>query len=85
MREREVTPTIVSLQEQLEQIRTAEIERVKNKLGALTPQQQEALTAKPGSPEDPFSLAALLKRHDYVSNDEHIRTIDQLRRHDKTE
>ncbi|MBI4906633.1 MAG: glutamyl-tRNA reductase [Acidobacteria bacterium] len=45
MRERELTPTIVSLQEQLEQIRTAEIERVKNKLGALTPQQQEAIDA----------------------------------------
>jgi glutamyl-tRNA reductase len=40
---REVTPTIVSLQEQLEQIRTGELARVRSKLGTLTPQQEEAL------------------------------------------
>ncbi len=39
----EVAPTIVSLQEQLEQIRAAEIERLRRKLGALTPEQEEAL------------------------------------------
>jgi glutamyl-tRNA reductase len=41
----EVTPTIISLQEQLESLRIAEIERVRGKLGALTPQQQEAVEA----------------------------------------
>jgi glutamyl-tRNA reductase len=45
LKTREVTPTIVSLQEQLEQLRVAEIERVRGKLGALTPQQQEAVEA----------------------------------------
>jgi glutamyl-tRNA reductase len=39
----EVAPTIVSLQEQLEQIRAAEIERLRRKLGTLTPDQEEAL------------------------------------------
>src|SRR4029077_10397183 len=39
----EVAPTIVSLQEQLEQIRLAEIERLRRKLGALTPEQENAL------------------------------------------
>ncbi|HKX00166.1 MAG TPA: glutamyl-tRNA reductase [Bryobacteraceae bacterium] len=39
----EVTPTIVSLQEQLEQIRTAEIERSRRKFGTLTPEQEEAI------------------------------------------
>ncbi|HUJ23105.1 MAG TPA: glutamyl-tRNA reductase [Bryobacteraceae bacterium] len=39
----EVTPTIVSLQEQLEQIRAAEFERVRRKLGLLTPEQEEAV------------------------------------------
>jgi len=43
LRAREVVPTIVSLQVQLEQIRAAEMERVRGKLGALTPQQEEAL------------------------------------------
>jgi glutamyl-tRNA reductase len=42
---REVTPTIVSLQEQLEQIRAGEVARMRSKLGALTPQQEEALEA----------------------------------------
>ena len=39
----EVAPTIVSLQEQLEQIRSGEIERVRRKLGPLTPEQDAAL------------------------------------------
>jgi glutamyl-tRNA reductase len=39
----EVAPTIVSLQEQLEQIRSGEIERVRRKLGSLTPEQEAAL------------------------------------------
>ncbi|MBX5495124.1 MAG: glutamyl-tRNA reductase [Bryobacteraceae bacterium] len=45
LRARHVVPTIVSLQEQLEQIRLAELERVRSKLGPLTPQQEEAVTA----------------------------------------
>ncbi len=43
LKTREVTPTIVSLQEQLEQVRMSEIDRVRAKLGVLTPQQQEAI------------------------------------------
>jgi glutamyl-tRNA reductase len=39
----EVTPTIVSLQEQLEQIRAGEIDKVRRKYGPFTPQQEEAL------------------------------------------
>ena len=45
LKTREVTPTIVSLQEQLERWRAAEIERQRGKLGALTPQQEEAIQA----------------------------------------
>jgi len=41
----EVTPTIVGLQEQLEQIRLGELEKAKRRLGPLTPQQEEALEA----------------------------------------
>ena len=43
LRAREVVPTIVSLQDQLEQLRLGEVARVRGKLGALTPQQEEAL------------------------------------------
>jgi glutamyl-tRNA reductase len=42
---RAVAPVIVSLQEQLEQLRCAELERVRGRLGQLTPQQEEAVEA----------------------------------------
>ncbi len=45
LKAREVAPTIVSLQEQLEQLRQAEVARVRGKFGNLTPQQEEALDA----------------------------------------
>jgi glutamyl-tRNA reductase len=41
----ELTPTIVGLQEQLEQIRAGELERVRRKYGPFTPGQEEALEA----------------------------------------
>jgi glutamyl-tRNA reductase len=40
-----VAPTIVSLQEELERVRTGEIERMRRKYGPLTPQQEEAWEA----------------------------------------
>ena len=43
LKAREIAPTIVSLQEQLDQVRIAEIQRVRGKLGNLTPQQEEAI------------------------------------------
>jgi glutamyl-tRNA reductase len=43
LKTREVAPTIVSLQGQLEQLRAGEIERKRGKLGNLTPQQEEAI------------------------------------------
>lgn len=45
LRAREVAPTIVGLQQQLEELSRAEWERVRGRLGALTPQQEEALNA----------------------------------------
>jgi glutamyl-tRNA reductase len=43
MRTRQVGPVIASVQEHLEQIRKAEIERVRGKLGVLTAQQEQAI------------------------------------------
>ncbi len=45
LKTREVSPAIVSLQEQVEQWRPGEIERRRGKLGDLTPQQEEAIEA----------------------------------------
>lgn len=45
LRERDVTPTIVSLQEQLELIRAEQLSRYRNRLGPLSPDQEQALEA----------------------------------------
>jgi glutamyl-tRNA reductase len=45
MRARHAGPLIASLQTQLDRVRAAELERLRGKLGALTPQQEEALEA----------------------------------------
>ncbi|MCC7499674.1 MAG: glutamyl-tRNA reductase [Bryobacterales bacterium] len=45
LRQREMTPVIISVQEQLERIRTSEIEKARGRLGALTAQQEEAIDA----------------------------------------
>jgi glutamyl-tRNA reductase len=41
----EVTPIIVGLQEQLEQIRAAEMEKTRRKFGPFTPEQEQAMEA----------------------------------------
>jgi glutamyl-tRNA reductase len=43
LKAREVAPTIVRLQEELERVRAAEIARWRSKLGTLTPEQEQAL------------------------------------------
>ncbi len=45
MREREVSPAIVSLQGKLEEVRAAELERYRTKMGPLSTTQEEALEA----------------------------------------
>jgi glutamyl-tRNA reductase len=41
----EVTPLIVGLQEQLEQIRAAEMDKVRRKYGPFSPEQEHAMEA----------------------------------------
>ena len=45
LKTREVVPMIVSLQEQLENMRAAECARMRGKLGTLTPEQEQAVEA----------------------------------------
>ena len=45
LKTRIIAPTIVGLQEQLEHIRQGELERMRGKLGTLTPHQEEAVEA----------------------------------------
>jgi glutamyl-tRNA reductase len=43
MRTRAVGPVIVDLQDALERLRLAEVERMRGKLGVLSPQQEQAI------------------------------------------
>jgi glutamyl-tRNA reductase len=43
LKTREVVPTIVGLQDSLEQLRAGELARMRSKFGALTPEQEQAL------------------------------------------
>ncbi|HTW65900.1 MAG TPA: glutamyl-tRNA reductase [Bryobacteraceae bacterium] len=45
LKAREVAPTIVKLQEELERVRAAEVARMRSKLGTLTPEQEQAIEA----------------------------------------
>jgi glutamyl-tRNA reductase len=45
LKAREVAPTIVKLQEELERVRATEIARMRTKLGVLTPEQEQAIEA----------------------------------------
>jgi len=45
MRTRQAGPVIAALQDQLEQLRASEVERMRGKLGPLTPQQEQAIEA----------------------------------------
>jgi len=45
LKTREVVPTIVGLQEQLENLRSSEIARMRGKFGTLSPEQEQALEA----------------------------------------
>lgn len=45
LKQRGAAPMIVSLQQNLEAVRLAEVERLRSKLGALTPEQREAVEA----------------------------------------
>jgi glutamyl-tRNA reductase len=45
MRAREVSPTIVAIQQKLDELSRQEMERVRPKLGELSPEQEEALQA----------------------------------------
>lgn len=80
LREREVTPTIVTLQEQLEQLRNSEIERVRSKLGAMTPQQEEAIEALTKGILGKIAHGPIAELRRQASRGETQTTIDLIRR-----
>jgi glutamyl-tRNA reductase len=80
LREREVAPTIISLQEQLEQLRCAELERVRSKLGPMTPQQEEAIEALTRGILGKIAHGPIAELRRQASRGETQTTIEMIRR-----
>lgn len=80
LKTREVAPTIVSLQQQLEHWRQAELERVRGKLGHLTPQQQEAIEALTRGLINKIAHAPIAELRRQAGDPDGIQTIELIRR-----
>lgn len=77
---REVAPTIVNLQEQFEQIRAAELARLRGKFGALTPQQEEALEALTRGIVNKIAHGPISEIRRQAGRPEGLHVIDAIRR-----
>ena len=80
LKAQEVAPTIVSLQEQLEQIRAAEIERLRRKLGPLTPEQEEALEALTRGIVNKIAHGPISELRRQAGRPEGVQIIDAIRK-----
>jgi len=80
LKAREVAPTIVSLQDQLEQMRLAEVARVRGKLGSLTPQQEEALESLTRGLMNKIAHGPISELRRQASQPEGVAIIDAIRK-----
>jgi len=80
LKAQEVTPAIVSLREQLEEIRLAEIERVRGKLGSLTPQQEEALDSLTRGIINKIAHGPVSELRKRAGDPEGVHVVDAIRR-----
>jgi glutamyl-tRNA reductase len=77
---REVAPTIVSLQEQLEAIRAGEIERARRKLGTLTPQQDEVIQAMTRAIVNKIAHGPISELRRRAADPDGVHVIDAIRK-----
>jgi glutamyl-tRNA reductase len=80
LKTREVAPTIVSLQEQLESVRANEIARMRARLGAITPQQEEAIEAITRGIVNKIAHGPITELRRSASNPEGAHLSDLIRR-----
>jgi glutamyl-tRNA reductase len=80
IRTREVVPLIVSLQTQLEQLRTSEMERMRAKFGQLTPQQEEALEALTRGLINKIAHGPIAELRKNAGNPNGIHVLDAIRK-----
>ncbi len=76
----EVRPTIVSLQEQLERVRVAEIERFRSKLGPLTPEQEETIDSLTRSMINKIAHAPISQMKQLASHPDGLHFIEFVKR-----
>ena len=76
----EVTPTIVGLQDQLEQIRAAELEKVRRRYGPFTPQQEEALEALTHGIINKIAHGPVSELRRHAADPEGVHVIDAIRK-----
>jgi glutamyl-tRNA reductase len=77
---REVTPTIVSLQQHLESLRQAELERIQAKLATLTPEQREAVEAMTRSLINKIAHGPICELRRQAAEPDGLATIETIRR-----
>jgi glutamyl-tRNA reductase len=75
-----VTPTIVSLQEELERIRSGEIERMRHKYGPLTKQQEEAWEALTRAIVNKIAHGPISELRNHAGHPEGEPVIDAIRK-----
>ncbi|MEZ5354159.1 MAG: glutamyl-tRNA reductase [Bryobacteraceae bacterium] len=80
LKARELTPTIVGLQQYLEGIRSAEMERMRGRFGNLTPQQEEALDALTKAMMNKIAHAPIAELRRQAGSGQHHHFLDALRR-----
>ena len=76
----DIAPTIVSLQAELERLRRAEIDRVRGRLGDLTPQQQEAVEALTRGIVNKIAHTPITQLKTLASHPDGLHIIDAIRR-----
>jgi len=76
----EVTPTIVGLQGQLEQIRAAEIDKVRRKFGPFTPEQEQAMEALTRGIVNKIAHGPISELRNHAGNPEGAHVVAFIRR-----
>jgi glutamyl-tRNA reductase len=76
----EVTPTIVGLQEQLEQIRAAEIDKMRRKCGPLTPEMENAIEAMTRAIINKVAHGPISELRNHASNPEGAHVVAAIRK-----
>lgn len=80
LKAQDIAPAIVSLREQWEEIRVAEIEKVRSKLGPMTRQQEEALDALTRGIINKIAHGPVSELKRQASDPEGVHVIDAIRK-----